>query len=499
MKKKMLGAVIVFVLCIIPIVVFADPSHWAAGAVRDAIRADLVPAHLQSGFQQPITRAEFSALAVALYEHVRGREIKVRMFFADTNDINVQKMGGLGVIQGVGGGNFDPNGRLTREQAAVMLVRLAYAMGNRLPAVASTFSDSAFISPWAIQAAGQIQAAGIMGGTGNNMFSPSGAYTREQSIVAMLLLLDVIWVDVHLSSQGLTNERLATMVANGEIPANVTHLDLRMNYITDISPLSNLTNLVMLNLWGSSVTCLSPLSGLSNLIELNIWGNQFDSIVPLSNLTSLKVLSIGDNINFDGNISALGNLTNLRELAIWSGQIRNYSTIANLTQLEQLSIGGAMLLEDLSFLNALVQLTGLSIHGAPNIQNFSPIGNLPKLSQLDIQSSELMFITLLPLSNLVNLTELGLFNNGLIDISELRHLTMLTKLILSYNHIVDITPLGDMKNLELLILSNNQITDITPLLDMANLHGLFLTDNPLCTTQIEKLEVVFDDIQLVVD
>ena len=175
-----------------PIVIAEQPSSWAVEQVNNAISAELVPQNLQSQFTQPTTRAEFAALAVALYENVTGRTITERMEFNDTSDINVQKMGGLGVVTGVGGGNFNPSGELTREQAAVMLSRLANAIGSPLPQVAPTFADNAQISAWAVDAVGQIQAAGIMGGTGNNMFSPSGDYTREQSIVTLLRLFEIV-------------------------------------------------------------------------------------------------------------------------------------------------------------------------------------------------------------------------------------------------------------------------------------------------------------------
>lgn len=166
------------------------PSTWAAAQVNTAISKDIVPLRLQFRYSQPITRGEFSALAVLLYETSTGSEITERSFFADTEDINVQKLAGLGVVSGVGHGNFAPSDSLTREQAAVILTRLADAIGQPLPQASSTFADSLQISSWATQAVGQIQGAGIMEGTGNNMFSPQGAYTREQSIITILRLFE---------------------------------------------------------------------------------------------------------------------------------------------------------------------------------------------------------------------------------------------------------------------------------------------------------------------
>ena len=53
-----------------------------------------------------------------------------------------------------------------------MLARLADAIGQPLPASAPTFADNAQLSSWAVDGVGQIQAAGIMTGVGNNNFAP---------------------------------------------------------------------------------------------------------------------------------------------------------------------------------------------------------------------------------------------------------------------------------------------------------------------------------------
>ena len=136
----------------------------------------------------PITRADFAALAVAFYEMAIFGEIAERMTFNDTTDINIQKMGGLGIMSGVGNGNFAPNDPVTREQAAVMFARLADSLGQPLPQGTATFSDRAQISPWALASVGQVQAAGIMGDVGNNRFAPSEAISMEESIIVLIQL-----------------------------------------------------------------------------------------------------------------------------------------------------------------------------------------------------------------------------------------------------------------------------------------------------------------------
>ena len=167
-------------------------STWAHEHIIRAIELNLVPQNLQGAYAQATTRAEFAAFAVALYQSATSRTITGRMEFDDTTDPNVQMMGYLGVVTGVGGGNFNPNGELTREQAAVMIARLADVVGQPLPASAPTFADNADISAWAIDAVGQMQAANIMGGVGDNLFAPAGDYTREQSIITILRLFDIL-------------------------------------------------------------------------------------------------------------------------------------------------------------------------------------------------------------------------------------------------------------------------------------------------------------------
>ena len=172
-----------------------DASSWAHEDIETAVSLGLVPAALQSNYTQATTRAEFAALAVYLYEKVTGGDITGRVTFADTTDINVGKAAYLGIVEGMGNNLFAPNNPITREQAAVLISRLANAAGVPLPTQNATFADTNSISSWAREGVGQMQASGIMGGVGNNNFAPANPYTREQSIVSMLRLY------LHINAQ----------------------------------------------------------------------------------------------------------------------------------------------------------------------------------------------------------------------------------------------------------------------------------------------------------
>ena len=168
------------------------PSVWAQAQVNGAIAVGLVPQSLQSDYSLPATRADFCALAVSLYENVMNMSITGRVYFDDSNDINIEKAASIGIIFGVGDGLCDPGGELTREHAAAMLSRLAEAIGKPFEKAAPTFADNNKLSPWSRDAAGQVQAAEIMSGVGGNYFAPKILCTREQSIITIMRLYDYV-------------------------------------------------------------------------------------------------------------------------------------------------------------------------------------------------------------------------------------------------------------------------------------------------------------------
>lgn len=171
----------------------SEPSDWAADDVASAIEAGLVPTSLQDKYDAEITRAEFCALAVAMYERFLQKDITERVTLTDTTDINVEKMAGLGVITPAADGSFNPDGVFNRQMAAKLIVSLLKAMNVELEAAEATFADKDSIADWAIIEAGQVQAAGIMDGDTAGNFTPAGKFTRQAAFVQMLK----VWKYLH--------------------------------------------------------------------------------------------------------------------------------------------------------------------------------------------------------------------------------------------------------------------------------------------------------------
>ena len=72
-------------------------------------------------------------------------------------------------------------------------------------------------------------------------------------------------------------------------PEKVKTLYLRCTDVSDISPLSGLTNLEALVLSNTNVVNLSPLSGLTRLKALELGITKISDISPLSGLTNLEM------------------------------------------------------------------------------------------------------------------------------------------------------------------------------------------------------------------
>ena len=69
-----------------------------------------------------------------------------------------------------------------------------------------------------------------------------------------------IGTEIMLVSQEITSERLAEMVTIGEIPADVEHLFLSNNQISDIDALSGVEDTMFLDLSDNPITDWSPVS-----------------------------------------------------------------------------------------------------------------------------------------------------------------------------------------------------------------------------------------------
>ena len=176
-------------------------SDWALAELAEADKLGLIPDSLKDAdLTAPITRAEFAAVSVRVYQALSGEQATpaAENPFTDTADAEVLKAYAVGVTTGTSAATFEPDTLLNREQAATMLTRVykkvsidgwemskdgAFAeVFNGMFTMPPLFADDAVISDWAKPSVYFMAANGIINGVGENLFAPRATTDAETAM-----------------------------------------------------------------------------------------------------------------------------------------------------------------------------------------------------------------------------------------------------------------------------------------------------------------------------
>ena len=226
-----------------------------------------------------------------------------------------------------------------------------------------------------------------------------------------------------------------------------------------------------LTLFNKGIKDLTGLEYAINLKELFVReqreefrGNGISDLSPISGLTQLESLNIGGIGNHVSDLSPIANLTNIKHLHLGGNPITDLSPIANFTQLETFGFDDKVPLTDISVLAGMENLREVHMWG-PRFRDMSPLVNLPNIEVLNLCGNEISEIP--SLKNAPKLKNLYVFGNNVSDVSILQDLTNLERLNLRNNNITDTSPLAGLTNLKWLDLSGNPIRDWTPLYELS--------------------------------
>ena len=234
-----------------------------------------------------------------------------------------------------------------------------------------------------------------------------------------------------------------------------------------------LQEVISLNVENKGIYDITGLEFATSLTELAISQNPITDLRPLSNLTQLVQLyfeHVPENA-MDLDLRPLSTLINLEVLSLWNTWISaDISTLAGLKKLRVLELSSNQI-EDISLLEGLTELRILQIKGSP-IKDLHPLANLTNLRRLYLSdvSPITLNLDISPLANLTHLEALFLENCRVSDISLLARLKKLRILDLTNNQILDFTPLAGLMELRTLLIRGNWTHDISSLI------GLMLTD-----------------------
>jgi len=175
---------------------FSDTAgHWAEQDILKAARAGLVEGYPDGTFRPNglVTREEFAALLVRALSPAGEAE---ELVFMDRDQIGgwakqaVARAAGAGLVKGYPDGTFRPSAAISRAEAALMLSR---TQGVTIDPNASTvFSDDSNIPAWAKAAVRDLAERGIVAGRGQHRFGPEETATRAEAAVLLLRFRDTI-------------------------------------------------------------------------------------------------------------------------------------------------------------------------------------------------------------------------------------------------------------------------------------------------------------------
>lgn len=194
---------------------FGLVSEWAKDEIIDADYYGLIPETLQGkDLSKPVTRAEFSAIAVQLYETLTEQEAvsygsPFYDIYGNVDRASIEKAYALNITVGVTDTKFAPDSKITREQLATMLCRAikkykfedwTYATDDQYyldTTGVKKYADDGDISDYAKPSVYFMTKMGIIKGVDATHFAPKAVTpeqiargyataTREQALVMSL-------------------------------------------------------------------------------------------------------------------------------------------------------------------------------------------------------------------------------------------------------------------------------------------------------------------------
>ena len=220
-------------------------------------------------------------------------------------------------------------------------------------------------------------------------------------------------------------------------------------HITDISALSNHTELKYVYLNNCQIADLTPLRASTQLYTVELNDNQLVSLAGLETCTKLNTLKAAGNHITD--ISALESCTSLSDLNLSDNRITDISALSNCQELITLVLNDNPI-GDASVLAGCDRLVDLYL-------------NRTGLTNLDFCTA------------MIDLKMIYARENQITQLNGLANTTQLTHVALNDNLITDISPLSkNVSKLEIVYLHHNQLTDVSPLsgateLDMMTIDG----------------------------
>lgn len=161
-------------------------SAWAKDDISYAQRIGLSNPVAKANFSSMVTRQQFAAIALKLYEALTNEQVQAagNNPFTDTSNVDVLKAYQLGIVNGTSKDTFSPEALITREQLATMLKRVVDEAGTTLPkGEQKGFKDKQQFSPYAVDAINYMSEIDVVKGLTATTFGSKQNASIEQAVV----------------------------------------------------------------------------------------------------------------------------------------------------------------------------------------------------------------------------------------------------------------------------------------------------------------------------
>ena len=168
-----------------------DTNDWYYSNVMRAVELGILSGYTDGTFKpmNNITRRDFAIMLAQSLGHDNDEEATSPFKDVADTDYGVSSIAYLyenEITVGDSNGNFNPDANITRQEAAIMLVKAFEATGTS----SDLYADDAQIASWAKSFVYTAKAAGLMKGDDHNEFNPTDRLTRAEAASAMVNAVD---------------------------------------------------------------------------------------------------------------------------------------------------------------------------------------------------------------------------------------------------------------------------------------------------------------------
>lgn len=141
-------------------------------------------------WNEDISRLQFCEFAYNMLSSVQDLPVAKlsRNPFDDIDNFKINTLAFMGIISGRDEYLFVPEDKITREEAAVVLYRIAQYAKIEIPAVRvdMSYSDNDAISEWAIAPVYSMKTLNVITNSNGELFNPKASYTLRESLYSLM-------------------------------------------------------------------------------------------------------------------------------------------------------------------------------------------------------------------------------------------------------------------------------------------------------------------------